>query len=175
MDALVRLHQARWNHKGYSGSFALPHFEEFLRTAVGHSLADQSLRLWTLEIDSNIAAVLVGFLENGVMHAFQAGFDPAYARDSLGTVMLGLCIRACIEEPGVREFDFMGGNDLYKDKWTRKQHDMMSLTFERPNLRTRALAVQEQAKDNALRFLRTMAPAPIRAAARRRLLTLWKT
>jgi len=175
MDALIRLHQARWNEKGHSGSFALPHFEEFLRTTARHSLADQSLRLWALEVDSSIAAVLVGFLENGVMHAFQAGFDPKYSRDSLGTVMLGLCIRASIEDPEIREFDFMGGNDLYKDKWTRKQRDLLSLTFERSNLRTRALAVQEQARDKALRALRTVAPAPIRAAARRRILTHWKT
>jgi CelD/BcsL family acetyltransferase involved in cellulose biosynthesis len=175
MDALVRLHQARWNRKGHGGSFALPHFEEFLRTAVSHSLDDQSLRLWTLEVDSNIAAVLVGFLHNGVMHAFQAGFDPKYSQDSLGTVMLGLCIRACIEDPAIREFDFMGGDDLYKDKWTKKQRDMLTLTFERSNLRTRALAVQEQAEDTVLRLLRTIAPAPIRAAARRRILANWKT
>jgi CelD/BcsL family acetyltransferase involved in cellulose biosynthesis len=174
MDALVRLHQARWNRKGHSGSFTLPHFEGFLRTAVSRSLDDESLRLWTLEVDSNIAAVLVGFLHNGVMHAFQAGFDPKYSRDSLGTVMLGLCIRACIEDPVIREFDFMGGDDLYKDKWTRKRRDTLSLTFERSNLRTRALAVQEQARNTMVRVLRALAPAPIKAAARRTILTHWK-
>src|SRR5262249_26782958 len=48
MDALVRLHQARWQSKGEPGSFTLQGFEEFFREIVRISLAQGRLRLWTL-------------------------------------------------------------------------------------------------------------------------------
>src|SRR5262249_7310962 len=117
LDDLVRLHQARWNSVGQPGSFALPGFDGFLREAARLCLEEDLLRLWVLKVDSNAVAVVLAFFCNGVAHFFQGGFDPAYARNSLGTVMLGLCIQHCIEDPTVSEFDFMGGNDPYKDRW----------------------------------------------------------
>ena len=38
MDALIRLHQARWNARGEPGSFTIPGFELFLRDAARMSL-----------------------------------------------------------------------------------------------------------------------------------------
>ena len=97
MEALVRLHQARCNARGEPGSFTIPGFELFLRDAARMSLRDNRLRLWTLDVDGEVAAALIGFYDNGIVHYFQAGFDPALARLSIGRVMPCACssCRAC--------------------------------------------------------------------------------
>src|SRR5262249_34525810 len=111
LDALVELHQARWRSKGQPGSFAISGFELLVKRAARAALSEGRLRLWTLELDEKIAAVRLAVIDGGVVHAIQGGFDPAYTRDSLGSVMLGMCIRDCIDDPEVNAYDFMGGTD----------------------------------------------------------------
>src|SRR5262245_13452045 len=88
MNVFVQLHQARWESKGHLGSFKIPRFESFLREAMRISFVDGRLRLWTLTIDGKIAAALVAFLDQGVAHYFQGGFDPIYAEFRVGVVLL---------------------------------------------------------------------------------------
>lgn len=167
MDALVRLHQARWQSKGEPGTFALPNVEEFLKQAMRISLGEQRLGLTTLAVDGAIAAVRLDFLDNHIAHAFQAGFDPAYANRSLGSVMNALCIRAYIEDERVFEYDLMGGSAAYKESWTNEYKDSIRLTLDRPGVRSKAFRSIEMAKGMGRSLLRATVPEPIRLAGHR--------
>jgi CelD/BcsL family acetyltransferase involved in cellulose biosynthesis len=162
MDALVRLHQARWRSKGEPGSFAIPGIEELLRGAARESFYEGRLRLWTLELNGEIAAVRLAFFDNGVVHAIQGGFDPAYTKESLGSVMLGMCIRDCIEDETVREYDFMGGTDSYKDWWTKSGRETVTLTCMRSGIRPFVYSSIGRAKGAGKSFLKAIVPQPIR-------------
>jgi len=167
MDALVRLHQARWTSKGEPGSFALPGVEDLLRESAQYALSKGRLRLWTLKLNGEMAAVRLAFLDNGVVHAFQGGFDPVYAKDSLGSVMLGLCIKDCLEDPEVSEYDFMGGTDSYKDWWTKEGRETVSLTCLRSGIRSLTYKRIGQAKRAGRSLLRATIPQPLRRAGYR--------
>ncbi|MBI1765642.1 MAG: GNAT family N-acetyltransferase [Acidobacteria bacterium] len=136
LDDFVRLHQMRWQAKGASGSFAYPRFESFLRAAMRQALRENRLAFWTYKFDGKCVATLVAFLHNGVAHYFQGGFDMEYARHSLGSVMLTHCIRDCVTDPHLREFDFMGGGAAYKDSWTKTTRAAFELEVFRPTLGT---------------------------------------
>ncbi len=136
LDEFVRLHQLRWQAKGASGSFAYPKFEGFLRAAMRQALAENRLAFWTYKLDGQCVATLVAFLHNGVAHYFQGGFDMEYARHSLGSVMLAHCIRDCVADPRLREFDFMGGGAAYKDTWTKTTRAAFELELFRPSFGT---------------------------------------
>jgi CelD/BcsL family acetyltransferase involved in cellulose biosynthesis len=164
MDALVRLHQARWQSKGEPGSFALPNMEEFLKEAMRASLSDQRLGFTTLEVGGKIAGARVDFIDNHTAHWFQGGFDPAYAKEGLGSVMNGLCIRACIENGLVDEYDFMGGGAEYKESWTKNHRDSVCLTLARPGIRSKAYNGIEMAKAIGKSVLRATVPKRIRLA-----------
>jgi CelD/BcsL family acetyltransferase involved in cellulose biosynthesis len=164
MDALIRLHQARWTSKGEPGSFAIPGVEELLRNSARYALANGRLRLWTLKLNGEIAAVRLAFLDNGVVHAFQGGFDPAYAKDSLGSVMLGLCIKDCLEDPETREYDFMGGTDSYKDWWTKSGRETVSLTCLRSGIRSLTYTSILHASRALRSLMRATIPQPLRRA-----------
>jgi CelD/BcsL family acetyltransferase involved in cellulose biosynthesis len=170
MDALISLHQARWQSKGDPGSFAIPGFEDFLREAARFSLAEGRLRLWTLELNGKIAAARIAFFENGVVYCFQSGFDLAYAKDSIGKVLLGLCVRDCIEDESVREYNFMGGADSYKDCWAKSGSDNVSLTLLRRGMRTLAYNSIKAASEMGRSVARAALPANMKAAAHRMML-----
>lgn len=136
LNEFVRLHQIRWQAKGASGSFAYPKFESFLRDAMRQALRENRLAFWTYHFDGQCVATLLAFLHNGVAHYFQGGFDMEYARHSLGSVMVAQCIRACVEDPQIREFDFMGGGATYKGSWTKTTREAFALEVFRPTLGT---------------------------------------
>jgi CelD/BcsL family acetyltransferase involved in cellulose biosynthesis len=167
MDALVRLHQARWRSKGEPGAFAIPGIEELLRGAAREGFREGKLRLWTMELNGEIAAVRLAFFDNGIVHAIQGGFDPAYTKESLGSVMLGMCIRDCIEDETVREYDLMGGTPGYKESWCKESRESLSLSWLRPGARSMAYSNIEQGKQAARSLVRKFLPGPLRIAARR--------
>jgi len=116
MAALSRLHEMRWQTKTGSGNFADPRFAEF-HERVSRALLDRGrLRLFTLEHDGAAVAALYGFRYRSTFYFYQSGFDPAWAARSVGTAMVGLAVKAAIEE-GAGEFDFMRGLSDYKERW----------------------------------------------------------
>ena len=167
LDALVRLHQARWNAKGEPGSFAIPGFEGFLRDTARRSLREDRLRMWTLEADGRMAAALIGFYDNGMVHYFQAGFDPQLARLSVGRVMLGLCIRDCVADESVCLLDFMGGNNAYKDEWTQAVRETVALTCLRPGVRAMTYTGMRRAARLGKSLLKAALPSAVRVAGLR--------
>jgi CelD/BcsL family acetyltransferase involved in cellulose biosynthesis len=167
MEALVRLHQARWLSKGEPGTFALPNVEQYLKEAMRTSLDEKRLGLTTLEVDGRVAAARLDFIDNHIAHAFQAGFDPTYPNQGLGSVMNGLCIRACIEDERVHEYDLMGGNAEYKESWTGRYNESVCLTIARPGTRSQAYKGIEFAKGLGKTLLRATVPETIRIAGHR--------
>jgi CelD/BcsL family acetyltransferase involved in cellulose biosynthesis len=137
LEALIRLHQARWKSKGQAGSFVVAGFESMVRDAARTALGEGRLRMWTLDLNGEKAAVRLAFFDNGIVHAVQGGFDPRYSKESLGSVMLGMCIKDCIQDPEVRAYDFMGGTDAYKDWWTSLGRETVELTLLRQNTRVK--------------------------------------
>jgi CelD/BcsL family acetyltransferase involved in cellulose biosynthesis len=167
MDQLVRLHQARWQSRGEPGAFALPHIEEFLKEAMRDSLTRGRLGLRTLTVDGKVGAARLDFIDNHIAHAFQAGYDPTRANEGLGSVMSGLCVRACIEDSRIHEYDLMGGNSGYKDSWARNRRESVRLTLDRPGTRSAAYKSIELAKGMGKSLLRATVPESIRLAGHR--------
>jgi hypothetical protein len=168
MDALVRLHQARWESQGEPGAFRHG-FDGFLREAMRDAFENSRLALWTLKIDGTIEAALVGFLDNGVLHYFQKGFNPAHRDDDLGTAMLALCVRDCFEDPEIRVFDFMGGGAAYKSLWARVSRSNVVLELQRPTLGNALYSLRTYCRDLLSSTYRRFVPKSIRVVRRERL------
>ena len=104
----------------------------------------------------------VGFLDNGVLHYFQKGFNPGYAKDDLGTAMLSLCIRASFDDPRIDSFDFMSGGAGYKKLWARHERATALHEASRPNLRARAYATGRYVREVAAASFRVVTPTRLR-------------
>ena len=169
---LVRLHQARWRGAGEPGVFSYPKVEKFLRETMRQGFTDGRLRLWTLRVGTDVEAALVGFLDKGVLHYFQKGFNPAFAKDDIGTVILSLCIRACCDDEEITAFDFMGGGAPYKAMWARRERITVLHEVSRSNLRVLGHDLQQWGRAMAGDAYRLLAPSRLqhlrRAWLRRR-------
>ncbi|HWQ54125.1 MAG TPA: GNAT family N-acetyltransferase, partial [Bryobacteraceae bacterium] len=116
LSALFRLHAARWQALDQPGVLAGTCMEAFHREAAGELLDRGMLRLYGLRLPGGLAAVLYGFAGHGRFYAYLDGFDPAFARLSPGTVLMGHAIECGIAE-GLAELDFLRESEGFKYDW----------------------------------------------------------
>ncbi|MBP0443617.1 GNAT family N-acetyltransferase [Roseomonas sp. SSH11] len=116
-DALVAMHQARWTRRGEGGVLADPRVLAFHRAALPQLQQAGALRLLTLRIAGEVAAVYYALAAGPDRLLFYiSGFDEARAFESPGTILLGHGIEAAIAE-GRREIHFLRGGEAYKYAW----------------------------------------------------------
>jgi CelD/BcsL family acetyltransferase involved in cellulose biosynthesis len=108
-----RLHLGRWDSGGSLFHPQLAFHRDFARAAMEQGW----LRLWFLEVDGAPAAAWLGFRFAGVDSYYQAGRDPAWARRSVGLVLLVHTIADAFES-GIEEYRFLRGGEAYKDQFT---------------------------------------------------------
>jgi CelD/BcsL family acetyltransferase involved in cellulose biosynthesis len=123
LDSLFALHKARWP-EGASG-FAGPR-EVFHREFAACALDRGWLRLWFLELDGHPVAVWYGFRFRGVQSFYQAGRDPAWDKESVGSVILSHSIRDTLED-GLDEYRFLEGDDPYKYRFTKDDPGLVTV------------------------------------------------
>ncbi len=113
VDALVRLHGARWEAGGVFGDADA---ERFHRLALPRLLASGLLRLFLLTIAGRPAAVYYGMAAKGRAYAYLGGFDPAFSREGAASLVLLHALEDARRD-GAREFHFLRGREPYKYSW----------------------------------------------------------
>ena len=114
-DHLLRLHEQRWDDAG-GGAFRDARSERLLRHFAGEMAKQKRLWLTTLDLDGQPAAAWYGFTSGDTVYFYQAGRDPRWERESVGLVLMGMMIQRAILQ-GYRAFDFLRGDDHYKEQW----------------------------------------------------------
>jgi CelD/BcsL family acetyltransferase involved in cellulose biosynthesis len=113
---LMALHQQRWEGAG-GGAFRDPRSAR-LQLQFARAMAErQQLWLTTLDLDGQPVAAWYGFASGDTVYFYQGGRDPRWEKESVGLVLMGIMIRRAIER-GYRAFNFLRGDDPYKQQWT---------------------------------------------------------
>ena len=116
LQDLRRLHGARWRSRGEGGVLDSDAVERFHRAALPR-LAEAGLAdLLVLEIEGRAVGAHYGLRTPGRAYAYLGGFDPAFAFESPGTVLLGEAI-ARASAQGAREMHMLRGQEAYKYAW----------------------------------------------------------
>jgi CelD/BcsL family acetyltransferase involved in cellulose biosynthesis len=116
---LLRLHKQRWDDAG-GGAFRDLRSERLQRQFAGEMAKRKRLWLATLDLDGQPAAAWYGFTSDDTVYFYQGGRDPRWKRESVGLVLMGMMIQRAIQR-GYRAFDFLRGDDPYKQHWTRER------------------------------------------------------
>ena len=116
---VIRLHQARWERQGESGVFADPQVTRFHYDAIGQLVDAGLARIYTVEVGGSTVGAYYGFVHRGRAFAYVFGFDPEWAFESPGTILIWHAIEQAIRE-GAREFHFLRGREAYKYRWGAK-------------------------------------------------------
>jgi CelD/BcsL family acetyltransferase involved in cellulose biosynthesis len=131
LEALFRLHQARWHNVGELGSFGSNARRQFYYELSRALLALDRLELWVLELDGSIAAVQYAFRYGATVFQLQEGYDPTRSSDRVGFVLRGHVIKDLIGRR-IRKYDFLGGEPGYKVRWLARRGNYLDLHFARP-------------------------------------------
>ena len=136
------LHQERWQSVGLRGSFADPRYREFQREVAWKFLNRGWLNLSTLTIDGDAASVKFGCIYNHKFYAITTGRNIRYLNYNVGHLHIFEAIKYAISR-GLREYDFMQGDEPYKFYWTKSARRYMQVTIIKsgflPALRLRLL------------------------------------
>jgi CelD/BcsL family acetyltransferase involved in cellulose biosynthesis len=116
LDALFKLHHARWFTRNSAGVLATDQLRSFHQEVAPALLRRGYLRFYGLRFNGHLAAVLYCFNVHGRTSYYLGGFDPALDRFGPGTLLVGHAIEEAIRE-GAREFDFLRGSEAYKYRW----------------------------------------------------------
>ncbi|HEX5385296.1 MAG TPA: GNAT family N-acetyltransferase [Gemmatimonadales bacterium] len=130
LDALAAVHTARWESQGEPGVLADRAVTAFHREAAARLLAGGVLRLYLLEVHGAVTAAYYGLAAKGRAFAYITGFDPAWARFNVGTLVLAHAAEEAARE-GARELDFLRGREPYKYAWGARDRLTWRLRLER--------------------------------------------
>ena len=120
-ERLFELHRRRWSRRWLPGVFTSERLQSFHVEAGRRLLQRGRLRLHALSLDGKIQAALYAFAFHDRTCYYQGGFEPELSRYSLGAVVIASAVRRAAEE-GFETFDFLRGNEEYKQRWTRGAH-----------------------------------------------------
>ena len=110
--AFEQLHERRWQAKGFPGVLAEERDRNFHHQVASRVLRAGTLMLHALRVSGKIVSVIYGLQRGARTYSYLSGFDPAYRRQSVGTILVGHAIEQSLKQ--VRSFDFLKGQEPYK-------------------------------------------------------------
>jgi CelD/BcsL family acetyltransferase involved in cellulose biosynthesis len=131
---LIDLHLRRWGSRGGSDALHSEELVAFHEDFSKQALQQDQLRLYVLWLDNVAVAALYGFVVNGAFYFYQSGFDMNYREHSVGLVIMGLVIQDAFDQ-GLREFDFLHGEEAYKYLWAGAERELVRFYFFPPHAR----------------------------------------
>ncbi|HEX5314269.1 MAG TPA: GNAT family N-acetyltransferase [Gammaproteobacteria bacterium] len=160
LKVFENLHRQRWDARGGSDALTGEAVMRFHDTFSRLALERGWLRLSVLRLSGRPAAAVYAFCYANVVHYYQAGFDPAFRRYSVGLAAMGLGIRAAIAQ-GLGEYDLLHGAEAYKSLWARNRRELLCIRCFPPGLRGFVPYRTERLRE-VLKALRRRVPGPAR-------------
>lgn len=124
VDALVDLHLQRWQTRTDEHAFASPEYIGFHRSVMHGLFEKGQLRLYCLELDDELVAMLYCYRWKNGIYYFQGGFNPDYEKLRVGNVVMAYAVENAINEKN-RVFNMLKGDYRYK-KSLAKNNDTTS-------------------------------------------------
>lgn len=165
MSALRDMHVRRWTALGQTTPFEDDRYMTFQLDAASAALARGWLRLSTLRVGGEIAAVNLSFLYGHVHYGYQRAFDAEWGKYSPGWLLMAHVLEAAICE-GARELDMLHGAQGDKDQWGSTLRMDLRLRFS-SDLIGNAVLAGTALLDNAVRVSREHLPESVRQRASR--------
>lgn len=143
LEQLLELHRARWAEES---SFDSPDKIRFHRAVARRLHARQGLYLAVLEVEGKPAAARYDFVHDDKMWCVQGGWNPAFAAARPGLHMTDVAMTWAMTR-GLREYDFLGGEGDYKQRWSTGSRDLVTVVVRNPaTMRGRAMPWVKQGR-----------------------------
>lgn len=133
LDAMIDMHQRRWNQAGKSGSFASPRFRQFIRKSSKDFARRGRLYLTGLVKDDTFIGSELKFVGGDrVLYSYSSGYDVDHAELEPGRLM---CVDGLMElyRSDLTGLDFMRGDECYKERFANRSRRLFRVRVVAPN------------------------------------------
>ena len=130
---LFTLHTLRWSGQGQSGVLANDQVREFHKSSAPRLLDNGLLDLSRLRVGDRTAAVIYSLRWADTAYCYLQGFDPQFASLSPGTQLMFSVISDTVRH-GMRKFDFLRGQESYKQHWRADREPTFRIQLPRAAL-----------------------------------------
>ena len=113
----LRLNKLSLKKRGIRSPFYKKDFLAFHKKIIWELFGKGKVKLYFLKKEGEYIAGIYILVHESKYYYYQSGFDPAYEKDSPGTLLFHYCIKAA-HENSANEFDFLQGDESYKSNWT---------------------------------------------------------
>jgi CelD/BcsL family acetyltransferase involved in cellulose biosynthesis len=144
-EALKTLHIASWQRRRRRHAFASPHFERFHRALIEREFANGAIQLLRITVGEAAIGYLYNFRCNGIVYAYQSGFDDGHRGLSPGVVSHALAL-AHNAQRGERLYDFLAGINRLKENFATNRYRLYWQVLHRPRLDHRLRTAARQIK-----------------------------
>jgi len=130
LDDLFTLHTSRWSGQGQPGVLADRHVREFHKSSAPRLLENGLLYLSRLRVGNRTAAVIYSLRLADTTYCYLQGFDPQFSSLSPGTQLMFSVISDTVRH-GMRTFDFLRGQESYKQHWRAQREPTFRIQLPR--------------------------------------------
>jgi CelD/BcsL family acetyltransferase involved in cellulose biosynthesis len=165
-ERFLVLHELSWASRGGSSATGSRSVKDFHRDVVVRLALAGRLRFEEIWIDGACRASLYG-ISGGERYCFYlSGYDPAWAKHSLGFAVIGLSIAGAVER-GVKIYDLLRGAESYKFEWANETRATFAVQVASNSLPARLAIMYDRAAEAARAAAHAFLPA--------RILALWRS
>jgi CelD/BcsL family acetyltransferase involved in cellulose biosynthesis len=143
-DELVRLNHERWGDQGTS--FRSESYIRLHRQLCQRIAPRGWLMLVLMMQQGKVVAVKYDFVYNGKLWGNQGGWSVDFQQKKVGEILIGRLIEWGLER-GLREYDFLGGEAEYKERWGTGVREMVDLDAFNATARGRGLQLARRGKE----------------------------
>lgn len=128
LDEAFDVERRQW--KGTAGTAIVsdPRTAAFYSRIATSAARRGELQLAVLRVDGRAVAVALDLVHRQVLYGLKAAFDPEFARFSPGQLMTGEVL-ADAARRGIARYEFLGGAEPYKMRWTSEAHRLGTLVI----------------------------------------------
>lgn len=144
-ERFLALHDARWAGQGGSDAMGRPAIRRFHREVVVRLAEAGRLRFEEIWVEGACRASIYGIDAGETYCFYQSGYDPAWARRSVGLVCLGLSLEDALQR-GYARYDFLRGTERYKFDWATGQRETVAVRVIARGLPSALLLARENAE-----------------------------
>ncbi len=130
LELLVSQHTQAWHDRDEPGVYADVRVRAHHAAALPLLAERGLLRAYVLAIAGTPAAAYFGFHWRDQAAAYLTGYDPRFAFESSGTLLMGHVIADAVAD-GAVEFHFLRGQEPYKYRWGARDRANRSFRFSR--------------------------------------------
>lgn len=134
LDTVISLHHKRWNGRGGSLALHTPALLAFHEEISRLTFELGWLRIYILRLNGDPVASVYGFRHADTFYFYQSGFNPDFAKHSIGLLILGLTIKSAMEE-GAKEYNLLQGQEAYKYLWAQDERELFHMEMYPPRAR----------------------------------------